>query len=722
MHPRADELGELGRAPAAEGGAVHRVLPDPNTPSPEVHLLSNGSYHVMMTNAGGGYSRWRDLAVTRWREDATCDGHGTFIYLRDRRTGRYWSSTYQPTRQKPDRHEAVFVQARAEYRRLDHDIEAHTEVSVSPEDDVEIRRVTLTNLSDDTRDIEVTSYAEVVMAPQNADLAHRTFSNLFVQTEIVPDHRAILCRRRPRTPDEETPWMFHMLAAPGWLDEKVSYETDRARFVGRGRTAANPAALQDGSRTDLSNTEGSVLDPIVAIRSPLRLSPDESRTVQVISGVAETREAAVALLGKYGDKHFVDRAFEMAWFESQEVLRLLNMTETDAQIYGRLAGSVIYASAARRASPSIIARNRLGQSGLWRFGISGDLPIVLVRVGDVNRIDVVKYALQAHGYWRNKGLAADLVILNEDFSGYRAVLHDQIMGLINAGPEALIVDRSGGVFVRRAEELSEEDRVLFQTVARVVLTGSIETLAEQVQRRAAAERLPSALEPSRPQSSEAVEPLPDRESTFHNGLGGFTADGREYVITLEPGQSTPAPWVNVIAGPHIGTVVSEKGGAYTWVENAHESRLTTFHNDPVGDDSGEAVYLRDDETGAFWSPTPLPSPGRSGYVCRHGFGYSVFEHSESGIVLGAVHIRRHGRAREVRHGKAAQSVGPFQAAVAHRVLGAGARRMATRQSHAHRDGEGSRQRRPLRTQSVLAHQPRPRRLRPGERTKTNRHR
>ncbi len=363
----------------------------------------------------------------------------------------------------------------------------------------------------------------------------------------------------------------------------------------------------------------------------MRLSPDESRAVHVISGVAETREAALALLGKYRDKHFVERAFEMAWFESQEVLRLLNMTEADAQIYGRLAGSVIYASAGRRASPSIIARNTLGQSGLWRFGISGDLPIVLVRVGDVNRIDMVRYALQAHGYWRNKGLAADLVILNEDFSGYRAVLQDQIMGLINAGPEALIVDRSGGVFVRRAEELSEEDRVLFQTVARVVLTGSVETMAEQVQRRVAAERMPPPLEPSRASVSEPVEPLRARESTFHNGLGGFTADGHEYVISLEPGQSTPAPWANVIASPHIGTVVSEKGGAYTWVENAHEYRLTTFHNDPLSDTSGEALYLRDEETGAFWSPTPLPAPGRSGYVCRHGFGYSVFEHVESGI-------------------------------------------------------------------------------------------
>ena len=321
----------------------------------------------------------------------------------------------------------------------------------------------------------------------------------------------------------------------------------------------------------------------------------------------------------------------MAWFESQEVLRLLNITEADAQIYGHLATSVIYANAVRRASSGIIARNQLGQPGLWRFGVSGDLPIVLVRIGDTNHIDVVKQALSAHGYWRNKGLATDLVIFNEDYSGYRAALQDQIMGLIGSGPEAQSLDKPGGVFVRRAEELSEEDRVLFQAVARVVLAGSTETLAERAQRRATPDRLPALLQPSRPPARESVKPLMKLDGLFMNGLGGFTKDGREYIVHMEPGESTPAPWTNVIASPYIGTVVSEKGGAYTWVENAHEFRLTSFNNDPVSDSSGEALYLRDDETGAFWSPTALPAPGRSGYVCRHGFGYSVFEHQEAGI-------------------------------------------------------------------------------------------
>ncbi|MBT9539288.1 MAG: cyclic beta 1-2 glucan synthetase [Thiobacillus sp.] len=632
LHPHAAEVSAAARPPAAEAGAIMRVFTDPNTPLPEVHLLSNGRYHVMATHAGGSTSRWRDLAITRWREDATSDGWGTFIYLRDRDSGRYWSTAHQPTLRRADHYEAIFVQARAEYRRRDQAIETHTEITVSPEDDVEIRRVTLTNQSSRIRRIEVTSYAEVVLAPLNADLAHRSFSNLFVQTEILPERQAILCTRRPRTPGEQVPWMFHLLAAPGAVADDPSYETDRARFIGRGRTTANPVVLEYGdSAPALSNTAGSVLDPIVAIRRTVTLSPDESASVQIISGIADTREAALALLEKYCDRHFVERAFEMAWFQSQEVLRHLNASEADAQIFGRLASSVIYCNALRRASPGIIARNQLGQSGLWRFGISGDLPIVLLHIGDLNRIDLVKQVLQAHAYWRMKGLTADLVIVNEDFSGYRAVLQDLIMGLINAGPEAQVIDKPGGIFVRRAEELSEDERVLLRTVARIVFNDTAETLIEQVERRVSAERTSDRLEPLQQASIEPVYPLAARERIFSNGLGGFTPDGNEYVITLEPGQNTPAPWVNVIASPHIGTVVSERGSAYTWAENAHEFRLTTWHNDPLSDSSGEAFYIRDEDTGAFWSPTPQPACGRSGYVCRHGFGYSVFEHYEAGI-------------------------------------------------------------------------------------------
>ncbi len=628
VQPHAAEV-SAARQPPVVAADTMRVFPSPQTPIPQVHLLSNGRYHVMATNAGGGYSRWKKLAVTRWREDATCDGWGTFCYLRDAASGVLWSSAYQPTHRPSKKYEAIFVQGRAEYRCRAEDIDAHTEIAVSPEDDVEVRRVTITNLSSHTRTIELTSYAEVVLAPQNADLAHPAFSNLFVQTEILPNLRAILCTRRARELGENSPWMFHLLTTQGSTAGDASYETDRANFIGRGRSAANPAAFDVGG--PLSNTDGAVLDPIVAIRRGVIIEADTSANWHIVSGMAETRAAALALIEKYRESSIAARAFEMAWSHSQLVLRQVQATESEAQVYAQLASSIIHANPLHRAGAGILSRNRLGQSGLWSFGISGDLPILLMRIADVQRVGIVQEVLKAHAYWREKGLEVDLVILNEDFSGYRQILQDQILTLIAAGTEIDRVDKPGGIFLRRSEQLSEEDRVLLQTVARVILTDSAESLTEQVERQALVSRLIPRFIPTRPLLQEATPvPLP-RERVFFNGLGGFTPDGREYVISLSSGQTTPAPWVNVLANSQIGTVVSESGGAYTWVDNAHEFRLTPWNNDPVGDTSGEAFYIRDEETGQFWSPTPLPARGDGTYVCRHGFGYSVFEYTQLGI-------------------------------------------------------------------------------------------
>jgi cyclic beta-1,2-glucan synthetase len=617
-------------ATEAEAGTGLRIFTDPDTPVPEVHLLSNGSYHVMTTAAGGGYSRWRELTLTRWREDSTAQSWGTFLYFRDLDNGRTWSAAYQPTRRRPDSYEAIFAPARTEYRRREARLETYTEIAVSPEDDVEIRRVRVTNLSDHPRRVEVTSYAEVVLDSLNADISHRAFSSLFVETEILRDRQALLCHRRKRRPDEETAWMLHFLAAPGGGGGDPSWETDRGKFIGRGRTAEDPVALEPGPQP-LSNSEGAVLDPIVAARRTFEVPPDGTFHVSMITGAAPTREAALALIDKYRDSRFVERAFEMAWSHNQVQLRNLGASEADAQASERLASSVLLPNRIHRAPGTVLAANRLGQSGLWRFGISGDLPLTLVRIGRPDRLDLVRDALKAHALWRTRGLPSDLVILNEDFSGYRQALQDEILRVVRGGPEAHLLDKPGGVFVRRGEELSEEERVLFQTVARVVLVDSAESLAEQSAKKPPAARLPAMFKAARKESPEPASPLPPRERILANGLGGFTADGREYVVTLEPGQATPAPWANVIAGPHIGTVVSESGGAYTWVENAHEFRLSAWANDPLSDISGEAIYIRDEETGRFWSPTPLPAPGVSGYVCRHGFGYSVFEHYEADL-------------------------------------------------------------------------------------------
>ncbi len=613
-----------------------RVFTSPDMPNPAVQLLSNGRYHVMITNAGGGYSRWKELAVTRWREDRTRDNWGTFCYLRDVTSGEFWSTACQPTLKRSKPSEVIFSEGRAEFRSRDHGYVTHTEIAVSIEDDIELRRVRITNRARARRSIDVTSYAEVVLAPAAADALHPAFSNLFVQTEIVRGQQAILCTRRPRSQGEAAPWMLHLMAVHGAETGEVSYETDRLRFIGRGNTVAEPrAVLGDGDSYEetLSGSDGSVLDPIVAIRCRITLDPEASATINIVSGIAETREAAMRLVEKYQDRRLADRVFDLAWTHGQVMLRQLNASQADAQLFGRLAGSIIYPHSALRADPSVLKKNRRGQSGLWSYGISGDLPIVLLRIEDPAHIELVRQLVQAHAYWHLKGLVVDLAIWNEDRAGYRQLLHDQIMEIIAASTEANVTDRPGGIFVRPADQIAEEDRLLIQSVARVIITDRRGALADQIGRLGPLESVAPLLAPTRIHRAEplTVAALPRPDLDFFNGIGGFTPDGREYVMTTARGQVTPAPWVNVLANPHFGSVISESGQAYTWSENAHEFRLTPWGNDPVGDSSGEALYLRDEERGHFWSPTPLPGLGATPYVTRHGFGYSVFEHTERGI-------------------------------------------------------------------------------------------
>ena len=629
VFPHAAEASVTRSATAEEAGTM-RVFTDPGSAIPEVHLLSNGTYHVVVTSAGGGYSRWKDLAVTRWREDPTRDCWGTFCYLRDIDSGALWSTAWHPTAAKAKNYEAIFTQARAEFRRQDELIDSHTQISVASEDDLELRQITLTNRSDRTRRIELTSYAEVVLAAQAQDESHPAFSNLFVQTEIIRPRRAIFCTRRPRSAEERPPWMIHMMTATGKEIGEASYETDRMKFIGRSRSLASPAAFDE--RGPLSNTEGATLDPVICIRHTLLLKPNEPVRIDIVTGMAETRDQVAAMAEKYSDPTLTDRVFELAWSRAPIILRQLNATEADAQIYGRLAGSVIYPSLLRRAKASVLIRNRRGQSGLWGYGISGDLPIVLIRIRDHENIELVRQALQAHAYWRIKGLKVDLVIWNEDDSVYRQTLQDSIMDLVAASPEAAMVDRPGGIFVRRGEQMSEEDRALLQTVARVVLFDDAGSLADQVTRRDRwAVSIPHIKTTKRRVDMIVPEGPPPRDLVFFNGLGGFSRDGREYVILLPKKATTPAPWVNVIANSQLGTVVSENGSAYTWAENSHEFRLTPWNNDPVSDTCGEAIYLRDEETAHFWSPSPSPARGANTYIARHGFGYSIFDYTEDGI-------------------------------------------------------------------------------------------
>ncbi len=606
-----------------------RVISSPHTPIPEVQLLSNGKYHLMVTNSGGGYSRWKNIAVTRWREDPTCDNWGTFCYIRDVENDNFWSVAFQPSLQQGDNYEAVFSQARAEFRRTDLSLETHTEIVVSPEDDIELRRIHITNRSRKRRIIEITSYAEVVLVPPLAEEMHPAFSNLFVETAINEERNAIICTRRPRSEEEQVPWMFHLMKVIDAEVKSVSYETDRSKFIGRGQSVHKPRAMQNENA--LSGSKGAVLDPIVSIRYRIVIEPHAAATVNVIMGIAETKELCNVLVEKYQDHHLTNRVLELAWTHGQVILRQINARESDAQLYSRLAGSIIFANDSLRADPAVIIKNQRGQSGLWGYSISGDLPIVLLQIEDSANLELVKQLIQAHAFWRMKGLMVDLVIWNEDHGGYRQVLQNQILSLLTPGMAADVKDQPGGIYIRSSDQISNEDRILFQTVARVVISDRLGSLEEQITRRHKLRTTIPYFSPTKFHASSFTSVAQPAGLQFFNGTGGFSADGKEYVIITTPFQSTPAPWSNVLTNPDFGSIITESGQSYTWIDNAHEFRLTPWNNDPVTDLKGEAFYIRDEESGRFWSPCPLPCRGTSPYITRHGFGYSIFEHSEDGI-------------------------------------------------------------------------------------------
>ena len=628
-HPRAEEV-LSSRVVHQPKGVETRVYDTADLPTPRTQLLSAGTYSVMLTTAGAGFSACGPLAVTRWREDVTRDNYGSFLYLHDVRGGEVWSAGRQPVRRKPQTYEVTLAEDKVDIRRSDAGVSTHTEIIVTPEDDAELRRVSLTNRSTRVRDIEVTSYAEVVLAPPAADAAHPAFSNLFVETEFVAGVNALIARRRPRSSNDKPIFGVHTVVTDGESVGATQYETDRSRFLGRGHSTADPVAVFE--ERPLSNTVGAVLDPVFSLRRRVRLQPGETVRLTFTTAVAHTREEALALADKYHDPAIFERAAQLAWTQSQVEMRHHNIDAEEAHLFQRLAGRVLYADPSLRPRPHTLALNSKTQAGLWPYGISGDLPIVLARIGTAEELDVAHQLLRAHGYLRLKGLAIDLVILNDNPPSYLQTLQEELQALIRSSGAQGLQDKPGGVYLRRSDLMPDADRILLHSVARVVIVAERGTLEEQLVRRDIEPELPLSLTPRAAPRAYTLPPRPTPELSFFNGLGGFSEGGREYVVTLGEGQWTPAPWTNVVANEHdFGFQVTETGAGYTWSVNSRENRLTPWSNDAVSDPPGEVVYLRDEETGEVWTPTPLPVREAEAYVVRHGQGYTIFEHTSHGI-------------------------------------------------------------------------------------------
>ena len=599
----------------------------------QAHLLSNGRYGVLITQQGSGASYYEGTQLTRWRPDATGHPGGTVVYVQDVDSGDLWSATQQPVGSEALSQEVRFHAHMAEFRRREHEISLEMQVVVAPEDDLEVRRVRLTNHSGRIRRLAITSYGEVVLGAHGDDQSHPAFHKLFVASEYVASARALLFRRRPRTGRERNLTLAHLAVVRQNRPDRLSFETDRRAFVGRGRSLRAPAAL-DAGRGRLEGGSGATLDPILALRQPIELLPFGTAQLAFVTLVAPSREDALAAARRFGSWRAIGAVFSQARSRSAWELERVDLTIPQVADIQRLLSLLVVPQAGLRATPATLAANVKGQAGLWPYAISGDYPIVLASIGSEAEMPLVLELLQAHAYWRQRQFLVDLVILNEQDTTYTQELQGRLIRLVALAEGDSALYQRGGVYLLPGGQVPKADRVLLQTAARAVLEGPRGSLAAQLgEIKAEATRLPD-LAPTR-KADEAVEPTPPLERPadllFDNGLGGFTPDQREYVVFLKPGQTTPAPWVNVIANPRFGFLVSEAGSGYTWAENSSENRLTPWNNDPVCDAPGEALYLRDEETAEVWTPTRLPAGDGAACLARHGAGYTILEQHRNGL-------------------------------------------------------------------------------------------
>ncbi len=614
-----------------------RRFESPAFEPPTAHLLSNGNYGVMLTPSGEGFSRWRDMAVTRWRDDAAQAALGAFVFLRDRDTSEIWSPSVQPRPAGAAHHRSVFCEHHAAFTRDGPRLTTTMEIVVSAEDDAEARRITLTNSGRRPRDIDVTSYGELVLAPPSADLSHPAFSKMFVVTDYLPELGVIIATRRRRSPHDPEVWAAHIAVVEGEDIAPIQIETDRARFIGRGRNVAKAAALDQ----PLSGTTGTVLDPIFSIRRSVRVPAGGTTRVTFWTMVADTPDALLDLVDRHRDASAFSRAATLAWTQAQVQLRHLGITHADAADFQTLGGMVMRNDARLRAAPSQIIAGAAPQSALWALGISGDLPIVLLQIDDSEDIAVLHQAISAHEYWHMRQQAVDLVVLNDRMSSYVQDLQIAIEGAVRSArsrPQApgIHAPAKGTIHALRSDLLHAGARAQLFSVARVIIVASRGDIAQQLARLSSLPATEPLALPSPPETPCPVPPpdLPTLE--FFNGTGGFDREGREYVTILRDGKTTPAPWINVIANTGFGFQVSAEGSGHVWSENSRENQLTPWSNDPVTDPAGEAIYLQDLESGQIWTPTALPIRGPGTYIARHGFGYSRFQHVANGIATDMV--------------------------------------------------------------------------------------
>lgn len=451
------------KAASGEDMPVPRKIRTVSPPIPVVNYLSNGSYSVLVTSDGDGFSRWGNMMVYRWRPDLYAQT-GFYIYIRDVEAGRYWSAAFNPTRKEADHYQAVFSYDRAEFTRKDGDVSTQTTVSLSLEHDLEIRKVTVTNHSSEEKLIELTSYIEVVADTFMAESGHPAFNKLFIESEFIEESDVFISRRRGA---DGAPVIMHMVRTDRKPYKAVEYENDRMRFIGRLNTLKDPAAVRDG--LPLSNRCGFSPDPIMSLRVSILLEPGGKASISFITGVCASREEAVRIGEEMSIPYRIDDIMEKFRNQSETELKYLGIYGNQLNVFQNLIGPVFYPSRYYRGPAERIRRNWKDQSSLWRFGISGDNPILLLTVDSVEEAGFIRKVLKLYEYMRINCVTADLVILSSAKYGYMNELDDMLRQMTSSLKTYNSRDRAG-IFILHEYQLVPPEIDLLYTVARVVIS------------------------------------------------------------------------------------------------------------------------------------------------------------------------------------------------------------------------------------------------------------
>ena len=645
LHERAPrEVPTLRESPSSPAPlALQRRAPgvlrdvDPGMAEVEpTHLLSNGRYAVSLRANGAGVSRLGSQTITRSRDDALRDTYGSFFHLRWDRQPRAVSLTQHPAPDRSAHYQSTFHADRVWFSAAWSEVEASTTVWVSPEDDIEFRRVVLRNLGDRILDLELMSSFEVTLADARADESHPAFQNLFVTAEWQGLHQALVYERKARLSTEKGLLAAHFIAESEPQTDGVRIQVDRQRWLGRNRDASRPLASFDEPPETAQNGDGvkldTGLDPVAAFSVRVHIPARSQVRITFCTAAADNRATLRAVIDKYRQPSNVERASMMSATLAGIRLREMGLNaETFAaiQVLTTPLALTLTRAHARESDPSAVCDRRL----LWRFGISGDRPIVLVTAGVEQGVGLLRSLAQALRRWSWGGIACDLVVVNHEPASYVMALRQQITALKDAHAAALHAQPGAaetGFFVLASTDVQPDEMSTLRTLARVRLNADGRPLAHHVQELADVHD--KALEERQAISSAALPAEMGAEIVPRRPRGDFAQASGEFRFDVTALVRPAKPWVNVLANPDFGTQISEAGGGYSWATNSRLNMLTPWSNDPVGDPPGESLLLQDVKTMQVWSVTPSAGgDNQAEYRVAHGQGYTVISHRRGAL-------------------------------------------------------------------------------------------